>query len=114
MNFSKKVRTLNPDYNQYNTDLNNRQNSSDCSKVVDFFAVNCKTREQLLEEKGQLLMEYADINIKLPSQKEEYKGVKLGIFWSSIKQGRCKELYDNVLSKKPIIKKAMDDFLLKN
>jgi hypothetical protein len=58
--------------------------------------------------KADLLLKFVEENKRLPTKEEEYKGVKIGQFWASIKQGQSKKSYENKLSKNEILKADYD------
>ena len=58
-----------------------------------------------IDFKGKLLLEFVEENKRVPLQKEEYKDIKIGMLWNSIKQGQTKELYDTLLIHNDILKK---------
>jgi hypothetical protein len=59
-------------------------------------------------EKIEALIEFYEKYNKIPKKEEKYTykeiQFKIGAFWSSIKQGRCKKLYNDYLSKIHIFK----------
>jgi predicted metal-binding transcription factor (methanogenesis marker protein 9) len=62
------------------------------------------------KEKATLLLEFVEKYLRYPKDKEEYQEVKLGIFWSGIKYGTNKEIYDTILSKHQILKEEYERF----
>jgi superfamily II DNA or RNA helicase len=56
-------------------------------------------------DKALLLLEFVKEQERVPTQKEEYKEVKLGQFWDGIKQGCNPQIYQNILSKNDILSK---------
>lgn len=63
------------------------------------------------EDRANLLIVFVDAEKRLPKSKEEYKGVKIGIFWRGIKRGQSKHIYDEILSKNEIVKNDMEKYL---
>ena len=60
------------------------------------------------DEKANLLLKYVEKYKKVPNGNVIVGTFKLGMFWGSIKQGRCKDLYDTKLSKCEILKNNYD------
>ncbi len=56
------------------------------------------------EEKAEILLEFVEEKKKVPKRGEVYLDVKIGQFWDRIKQGQCKEIYENILSKNDILR----------
>ena len=48
------------------------------------------TKEQLIEHKADVMLEFIQEHGRLPKGKEEYKGVKLGRFLAAARQSRSK------------------------
>jgi hypothetical protein len=51
-----------------------------------------------------MLLEFVNENNRIPKCEEIYKGVKLGQFWSSLKQNNKNKLYKNYLDKNKMLK----------
>ena len=60
-------------------------------------------------EKCQLLLDFVDNYSRPPKTREIYKEIKLGVFWSSVKQGWNLELYSSILSRNKLLKKRTKD-----
>ena len=56
------------------------------------------------EEKARMLLEWVEQEERVPPQNLEWKGVKLGQFWNSVKGGVNQELYQTLLSTCPILR----------
>ena len=62
-----------------------------------------KDQEKLTpEDKARLLLEFVEIKERLPKQKEEYQGVKLGGFWADIKHREIKGIYAILFTNKTL------------
>ena len=74
-----------------------------------------KDKENLLfDEKKNLLFEFCILNNKCPKQNEEYKNIKIGI-WFQDQKKKIKTILDNIyiqLSNNDIVKKELDRYLL--
>ena len=55
------------------------------------------------DQKCIILLEFVNENNRIPTQKEIYKGIKLGIFWDNIK-GRNNNLYNQYLEQNEMLK----------
>ena len=55
-------------------------------------------------EKLELLLEFVQREGRVPSRKETVQGFKMGILWDSVKQGRCKEQCESLLSKNELLR----------
>jgi hypothetical protein len=56
------------------------------------------------DQKSFMLLEFVNENNRIPKCEEIYKGVKLGQFWSSLKQNNKNKLYKNYLDKNKMLK----------
>lgn len=57
-----------------------------------------------IEEKCKLLLEFVNEKNIIPTQKEVYKKCYIGSFWSSIKGGSNKKVYNTILNINPLLK----------
>ena len=55
------------------------------------------------DQKCIILLEFVNENNRIPTRKEIYKGIKLGIYWGTIK-GRSNNAYKNYLEKNLILR----------
>jgi hypothetical protein len=62
------------------------------------------------EQKCNLLLKFFNENNRLPTQKEKYKEVKIGIFFSKIKTGQNNNLYKQFLETNEMLKEAYEKF----
>jgi len=60
------------------------------------------------EERARLLVEWVEQERQTPPFTLEWKGVKLGHFWNSVKSGRNQQLYLTLLSTTPLLKADYD------
>ena len=63
------------------------------------------------EQKSYLLIKFIDEYTRIPKQKEEYGGVKIGSFWYNMREGDNKQFYDKLLSRVEILKNDYDKYL---
>ena len=64
-----------------------------------------KTKSKLkIEDKAKILLELVNLQKRLPKWKENYMGVNIYRFWSEIKQGANRKVYEEILSKNSILK----------
>jgi hypothetical protein len=64
-------------------------------------------KQYTVDDKVKKLIDYVNEHKIVPTAKYEEYGVKLGKFWTNIKQGKNKDKYDNILSKNETLK---DDY----
>ena len=64
-------------------------------------------------EKANSILKFVEENKRVPKYEEEYNCEKVGIFWSSFKQGRNPHIYNTFLSKNNILKKSYEKYLSK-
>jgi superfamily II DNA or RNA helicase len=68
-------------------------------------------RELTSQQKAQGLLEFVEKNTRVPQGRESYKYLdiefKIGSFWDGVKQGKCKQLWTDTLSKNDIL---LDDY----
>ncbi len=56
------------------------------------------------EEKAEILLKFVKENKRVSKSEEVYLDVKIGRFWDCIKQGQCKEIYENILLQNDILR----------
>ena len=89
----------------YDTKLKNNSILKDDYERVQKLQEEKKGKEELTpEQKGELLITFVKEYKRIPKKTEEYKNFKIGQFWSDIKQGHNKELYETKLKHNFILK----------
>ena len=103
--FRKKIRTLNPDYDNYLLNKENSKNNDYSKELIKYLTVRCKSLDEIRQEKAYLLLKIINEEQKITPHSFIYEGYKIGQFWSSIKQGQNKDIYKEILCKNEILKK---------
>jgi superfamily II DNA or RNA helicase len=70
--------------------------------IVDSMGKSDKIQE-MIKKKADALIEFVNINNNIPKWSEKFREFKIGKWWSAIKQGLCRNIYNSVLSKNPIL-----------
>jgi superfamily II DNA/RNA helicase len=68
----------------------------------------CDKIQEMIKKKADALIEFVNINNKVPTQSKNIGGFKIGKWWFSIKQGQSHVIYIDFLSKNPILSADYD------
>lgn len=60
----------------------------------------------------EILIQYVTSNNRVPPSDFVQSGCNIGYFWSNVKQGKHKTLYESILSTNPILRADMDRVVL--
>ena len=78
IDFIKKIHIINSNYDgqsEYKNDIDEKN-----KELIKFINIKCLSLSEMWEIKYNLLVEYANENKKIPTQKEKYKNINIGIW----------------------------------
>lgn len=107
LNF-EKIKKKNSKINENEVNKNIDENELDIEYKYDLILKNITIQKITPKEKAILLLEFVEKNNRVPRANEVYENnsiiIKIGQFWTNIKSGQHKIIYETILCKNDILK----------
>jgi superfamily II DNA or RNA helicase len=113
IDFIKKIHIINSNYDTQTEDKNIIEAKN--KNLVEFINVKCLNYDEIWKMKYNILVEYINLNKRIPRTSEKYKNINIRA-WLGAQKNKIKSNEDSIyinMSKHSLIKECLDEYLKK-